>query len=606
MYGPVGAATGRPGPHSPRWNTYPAGVLHRPVPRLLTLAVAATGGWVTDAAFPQRSWWPLAIVGVAALVWSIQRDSARWNFLVTWLWGLGFFLPHLWWANYAVGVIPWAALSVAEAAIMAGGVAAWTWIRRGVWIRDKRWLHAPLFALSWVVAEQLRQVWPFGGFPWGRLAFSQVDSPLLSLASVAGAPLVSFAVALAGFFLASAVQWLTMGRRAAARGEGQQRAGGPGSVAPRDGEGGRWRGVLTSGVATALVLAIGALLPLPSTAAQSGTLRLGAVQGNVSQPGLGAFANAREVLNNHARGTHELAEQVGQGNLDLVVWPENGTDVNPRADSAAAEVVDNAAQAAGAPILLGTDRYGTDTEGNRARFNEMVLWEPGDGAQFAYAKQIPAAFAEYIPMRSVARLFSPAVDLVPVDMAPGTKKAVVPVEVPRLGHAVQVGTIICFEVAYDALIRESVQAGAQMLIVPTNNASFGYTAESMQQLAMSRLRAVEHGRTTVQISTVGVSGVIAADGTVRHETDLFTHEYFAADIPLRTTITIADRLGDWPMIIATGLAVLALLLGVATGRRSRRPGPADPPGEKHVPPQTPGSPPAATPSDAGSQVGAGS
>src|SRR5699024_5655367 len=156
----------------------------------------------------------------------------------------------------------WAALSVAEAAIMAGGVAAWTWIRRGVWIRDKRWLHAPLFALSWVVAEQLRQVWPFGGFPWGRLAFSQVDSPLLSLASVAGAPLVSFAVALAGFFLASAVQWLTMGRRAAARGEGQQRAGGPGSVAPRDGEGGRWRGVLTSGVATALVLAIGALLPL--------------------------------------------------------------------------------------------------------------------------------------------------------------------------------------------------------------------------------------------------------------------------------------------------------------------------------------------------------
>src|SRR5699024_2392958 len=97
-------------------------------------------------------------------------------------------------------------------------------------------------------------------------------------------------------------------------------------------------------------------------AAQSGTLRLGAVQGNVSQPGLGAFVNVREVLNNHARGTHELAEQVGQGNLDLVVWPENGTDVNPRADSAAAEVVDNAAQAAGAPILLGTDRYGTDTE----------------------------------------------------------------------------------------------------------------------------------------------------------------------------------------------------------------------------------------------------
>src|SRR5699024_6830596 len=148
MYGPVGAATGRPGPHSPRWNTYPAGVFHRPVPRLLTLAVAAAGGWATDAAFPQRSWWPLAIVGMAALVWSVQRDSAGWNFLVTWVWGLAFFLPHLWWANYAVGVIPWVALSAAEAAIMAGGVVAWTWIRRGRWIRGRLWLHAPFFALA--------------------------------------------------------------------------------------------------------------------------------------------------------------------------------------------------------------------------------------------------------------------------------------------------------------------------------------------------------------------------------------------------------------------------------------------------------------------------
>src|SRR5699024_2556940 len=97
----------------------------------------------------------------------------------------------------------------------------------------------------------------------------------------------------------------------------------------------------------------------------------------------------------------------------------------------------------------------------------------------------------------------------------------------------------------------------------------GYTSESEQQLAMSRLRAVEHGRTTVQISTVGVSGVIAPDGTVLQETGLFTHETLTADIPLRSTLTIADRLGDWPMIAFTVLAVLALALGVITGRRQR-------------------------------------
>ncbi|WP_277049147.1 apolipoprotein N-acyltransferase [Ruania albidiflava] len=525
-------------------------------PRALSLLVAALGGWATDAAFPMRGWWPLAFVGMAALVWACGRDSARWNALVGWVWGLGFFLPHLWWAHYAVGPVPWVALSVAESGILAGGVAAFTWARRGRWVRHRTWLHAPLFATIWVVIEQLRQVWPFGGFPWGRLGFSQGDSPLLSLATIAGAPLVSFAVVLIGHYLADAVRLLLPG---------------PGRrdevPAHR-----HWRQPAYRLVAGGLVLGVGAVLPLPSTQAEEGVLRVGAVQGNVSEPGLGAFANAQEVLHNHARGTHELADEVGQGNLDLVVWPENATDINPRADAQAAAEIDAAAEAIDAPILLGTDRY--DDE---ARYNEMILWQPGVGSTYAYAKQIPAAFAEYIPMREVARLFSPAVDMVRTDMAAGQEVGVVPVPVPRTGEVADVGTVICFEVAYDALIRSAVQDGAEFLLVPTNNASFGYTSESEQQLAMSRLRAVEHGRTTLQISTVGVSGVIAPDGTVLEETGLFTHESFAADIPLRSTLTIADRLGDWPMIVFTVLAVLALALGVVTGRRQRpRPAGAEP------------------------------
>ena len=534
-------------------------------PRALSLLVAALGGWATDAAFPMRGWWPLAFVGVAALVWASGRDSARWNALVGWVWGLGFFLPHLWWANYAVGVIPWLALSVAESGILAGGVAAFTWARRARWVRHRTWLHAPLFATIWVVTEQLRQVWPFGGFPWGRLGFSQGDSPLLSLAAIAGAPLVSFAVVLIGHYLADAFRLLLPG-------PGRAQA-----TLRRD-----WRRPAYRVVAGGLVLGVGAVLPLPSTQAEEGDLRVGAVQGNVSEPGLGAFANAREVLHNHARGTHELAEEVGQGSLDLVVWPENATDINPRVDAEAAEEIDAAAQAVGAPILLGTDRY--DDE---ARYNEMILWQPGVGSTYAYAKQIPAAFAEYIPMREVARLFSPAVDMVRTDMAAGQEVGVVPVPVDRTGQTAEVGTVICFEVGYDALIRSAVQDGAGFLLVPTNNASFGYTSESEQQLAMSRLRAVEHGRTTVQISTVGVSGVIAPDGTVLQETGLFTHESLTTDIPLRSTLTIADRLGDWPMIAFTVLAVLALALGVVTGRR-QRPRPTGAPAAGTAPvPQSP-------------------
>lgn len=522
----------------------------------MTLLLAALGGWLTDAAFPMRGWWPVAFIGVAALVWAIGRDSARWNALVAWVWGLAYFLPHLWWANYAVGVIPWIALSVAEAGILAGAVAAWTWARRARWLRYRTWLHAPTFAVIWVAAEQLRQVWPFGGFPWGRLAFSQGDSPLLSLAAIGGAPLVSFAVVLTAHYLADAVR-LFAGSSAgsAERPNTEEGAGGRRHV----------RAATYRVLAGALVLALGALLPLPGTQAEDGTLQVGAVQGNVSEPGLGAFNNAREVLHNHADGTHELAEEVGPGAVDLVVWPENATDINPRVNAEAAEEIDAAAEAVDAPILLGTDRY---TE--EARYNEMILWQPGEGSTFAYAKQIPAAFAEYIPMREVARLFSPAVDLVQTDMAPGEEVGVVPVPIARTGEIVDVGTVICFEVAYDALIRSAVQEGAQFLVVPTNNASFGYTAESEQQLAMSRLRAVEHGRSTLQISTVGVSGVIAPDGTVTEITELFTHEHFTADIPLRSTLTVADQLGDWPVIVFTILALLALALGIATGRRPRQ------------------------------------
>ncbi|SEE08145.1 apolipoprotein N-acyltransferase [Ruania alba] len=520
--------------------------------RALTLLIAVVGGLLTDTAFPQRSWWPLAFVGVALLVVALQRDSARWNALVAWVWGLAFFLPHIWWANAAVGVIPWAALSIAEAGIVAAGAAVWTWARRASWLRGRRLVPGVVFALIWVVTEQLRQVWPFGGFPWGRLAFSQTDGPLLPFAAIAGAPAVSFVTALGGFWTGVVVIALVGRIRTTPRTHTQ---GGRRTVA----------GALAGIVA---LLAVGLLIPTPTTA-ESGSLRLGAVQGNVSEPGLGAFANAREVLNNHVSGTIELSERIGPEALDLVLWPENATDINPREDADAAELLDEAATAIGTPLLLGTDSYGLDADGERARFNDMVLWQPGEGAVFSYSKQIPAAFAEYIPIRDIARMFSPAVDLVRTDIAPGTEIAVVPVEIPRLERTVEVATVICFEVAYDAVIREAIQGGAEVLFVPTNNASFGYTAESEQQLAMSQLRAVEHGRATVQISTVGVSGVIAADGTVLERTELFTPDAMTAELPLRTTLTVADRLGDWPIIVGTVLAAAAFALGVATGRVRR-------------------------------------
>ncbi|HWJ85796.1 MAG TPA: apolipoprotein N-acyltransferase, partial [Cellulomonas sp.] len=204
------------------------------------------------------------------------------------------------------------------------------------------------------------------------------------------------------------------------------------------------------------------------------------------------------------------------------------------------------------------------------RYNTAVLWEPGQGVVASYSKQHPAPFAEYIPMRSIARLFSSAVDLVTRDMIPGDRPGYIPLESARLGRTVGIGDVICFEVAYDALVRDTVRAGGEVLVVQTNNATFGMSDESTQQLAMSRIRAIEHGRATVQISTVGVSAVIAPNGAVSQQTGLFTAEQMVATLPLRDSLTPATRLGSWPAWIVDVLAVGTVVAGAVGASRIRR------------------------------------
>ncbi len=517
---------------------YAEPVLARPPSRWWSAALAVVGGALTWTAFPDLSWWAAAYPGLALLFLAMRRDSARWNALVGLLWGLAFFAPLITWADEAVGRVPWLALSVAEAGFVALFGALWTWARRGeaVWRRGS--LQVVVFTLLWVAVEELRSAVPFGGFPWGRLGFSQADAPAAALAWLGGTPAVSAAVAAVGALLGLTVVGLL---RIA--------------LLP----------ALSRAVVAVLIVACGLLVPL-DTRAEDGTLAIGAVQGNVSNPGLGAFDNRREVLDNHLAGTRALLDSVEPGDLDLVVWPENGTDIDPQTDASVAADIDSAAQAVGAPLLVGTVEY-PDSGG---RYNTALLWEPGVGPVERYSKQHPAPFAEYIPLRNLVRPFSSAVDLVTRDMLPGTEPGVIPLESERLGRTVVVGDVICFEVAYDALVRESVRHGAELLVVQTNNASFGYTAESTQQLAMSRLRAVELGRATVQISTVGVSAVIAPNGAVHEETELFTPAQMIATVPLRQSLTPAAWAGPWPAWVIDALALCTVVAGMAGARRTRR------------------------------------
>jgi apolipoprotein N-acyltransferase len=449
-------------------------------------------------------------------------------------------VPLLSWTGVYVGPFPWLALAVTEALYFAllGAAAAAT-------SRLPGW---PLWAAAlWVADEALRGRWPLGGFPWGRLGFSQVDGPFTAFAAYGGVPLVSFAVALTGTLLAAAV--LAVIR--ALRGSGPALR--PAALA-------------VAGVAVVPLVGGLAALPLagPSLTEGGPTRTVAVIQGNVPRAGLDFNAQRRAVLDNHAARTQELAAEVARGDAaqpDLVIWPENSSDIDPYTNTDAARVINRAAEAIGAPILVGAV---VDGPGEHIS-NTGIVWDPVTGPGETYVKRHPVPLAEYVPARPFFRFFSPLVDRV-TDFAHGTQDGNL-----DIGGAA-VGDVICFEVAYDGLVSDVVDGGAGMIVVQTNNATFGFTDESAQQLSMSRLRAVEFGRTVVVAATSGISAIVAPDGSLVHRSELFTADTFVEDVAQRDDRTVAERLDAGPEWVLTALglgAVLAVAVPAARRRSAR-------------------------------------
>ena len=510
------------------------------------LAIAA--GLALWLAFPSHDLWALAPIGVALLALATRRAPPLQGALLGLVTGLACFLPLLSWSGIYVGALPWIALAVLESCYIAVLGLACALLQRGPSLAGLGRVRPLVVALAWVSQEALRDTTPFGGFPWGRLAFSQADSPMAGLAALGGAPAVTFGVALAGGLLAAGVAQVLRGSRE------------PGI--PR---GGIPRSVLSAApclVGALVVMLLPLLVPRP-TDGPSG--RFMAVQGNVPRAGLDFNAERRAVLDNHARLTQQAAVSVKAGTQrrpDLVVWPENASDIDPLRNPDAAAVINGAVDAINAPLILGA----VLEEPTSRVSNASLLYLPGQGVTARYVKQHPVPFAEYIPYRSFFRLFSDKVDLLSTDFAAGKGAGVFRVPA-RDGGTIAAGTVICFEVAYDGLMRDTVDHGANVLLVQTNNATFGFTDESVQQLAISRIRAIEHARSIVHVSTVGVSAMITPDGTAHQRTGLFTPALLAADLPLRTDRTVADRLGAWPEYLAFGgFAMMLVFLGL---RRSR-------------------------------------
>ena len=306
------------------------------------------------------------------------------------------------------------------------------------------------------------------------------------------------------------------------------------------------------------IMGLGFLVPLPSHG-NVGTIKVGLVQGNLADEGLSSFEHRREVLNNHLKGTHALLDQVAKGELDVVLWPENATDIDPATDESVAQDITAASRALAAPIIVGAIEYPE----SGGRYNVSLLWDQDNGVVDRYAKQHPVPFAEYIPNRDFFARFSSAVDLVQTQMLPGkiNNPLVLKTDATKSGKA-KLGTLICFEVASDELIHASVQNGAQVLFIPTNNATFGKTSETWQQLAISRFRAVETGRNVVQVSTVGISAVINVNGSIRKSTGHFEAAQIVSDVQLKEEISPAVTLGKFPVYLASFTVVVLVLVGI--------------------------------------------
>ncbi|ARE77948.1 apolipoprotein N-acyltransferase [Streptomyces sp. Sge12] len=489
---------------------------------LLRAGLAALSGVLLYLSFPPRPLWWLAPFALALLAGCLHGRRARAGFGLGLLSGLGFLLPLLVWTGEEVGPVPWLALSTLEALLIG-----LTGLGIALVSRLRAW---PLFAAAvWVAGEALRARAPFGGFPWGKLAFGQADGVFTPLVALGGTPLLSFGVALCGFGLYEAVR--------IARSH-------PGR---------------TTAALTALTIAapIGAGLaarPLVSDAAEDGTVVAAVIQGNVPRLGLDFNSQRRAVLDNHARRTVQLAEDVRAGRVpkpDFVVWPENSSDLDPYAEADAHDVIDQAVKAIGVPVAIGAV-VAPETGPLR---NTMILWDPVKGPTATYDKRKIQPFGERIPMRSVVRLFSSDVDRVRRDFGPGKDPGVF----DMAGSGI--GMVTCFEAAFDDAVRSTVQDGAQVIAVPSNNATFGRTQMTYQQLAMDRIRAVEHSRTVLVPVTSGVSAVIRPDGRVVSQTKMFTADALVAEIPLRSGRTPATVLGPLPeyallLLAAGGLGLL--------------------------------------------------
>ena len=387
---------------------------------------------------------------------------------------LTFNLVLLHWTSTYVGSVPWIILAAGLSFFYLPLVAV------------KR-LGITFFPLIFIVLEEIRNRFPFQGFGWARIAYSQADAPYAKIAAHGGAVALSAITVLIGLVLFFLFQK-------------------------------KFR---------ILILLPLLIVFVPIDVQMNQTTEALMIQGNVPKLGLDFNSRAKEVFFNHVKGTDIAIKE--KRKVDFILWPENSVDVDPFRNPEVFEALNSYK----VPLIIGAI-VGRDNE----ILNTSILWTKE--SQNVYIKQHLTPFGEYIPLRSLASKISPFVDDVR-DFSPGNESTIF-----TIGKA-KIAPVICYELIDDALLEKAAK-NSNILAVQTNSATFGMSAESAQQLSITRIRAIEHGRNIASVSTTGYSAIIDSSGKVLQKTSMGAADSIRASVDLIEGQTPRDRAGDWALI----------------------------------------------------------
>jgi apolipoprotein N-acyltransferase len=440
---------------------------------LVNLLLSAFSGLLLSAAFEPLSLWWVAPIALALEMYALSQSERK--FLSVLSFALAFNLVLLHWTSTYVGSVPWVILSLGLSIFYLPLVAV------------KR-LGIASFPLIFIVLEEIRNRFPFQGFGWARIAYSQADAPYAKIAAHGGAVALSAITVLIGLVLCYLFQK-------------QFRL---------------------------LILLPLLIVLVPIDVQMNQTTQALMIQGNVPKLGLDFNSRAKEVFFNHVKETDIALKE--NGKVDFILWPENSVDVDPFRNPEVFEALNSYK----VPIIVGAI-VGRDDE----ILNTSILWTKE--SQNVYIKQHLTPFGEYIPLRSLASKISPFVDDVR-DFSPGNESTIFTVDKAKIAP------VICYELLDDQILEKAAKS-SNLLAVQTNSATFGDSAQSAQQLQITRIRAIEHSRNILSVSTTGYSAVIDYNGKVLQKSDMGTAQHLYAEIGLISSLSPRDRYGDWALVM---------------------------------------------------------